>query len=431
MNQKTLRRVEYSEVKGFDFHSGGNSVSHFSIIQRSGLRRKALSVASASALVGSVAFVATSMGNSLASADPLGSPQGQLSSLSDTNVGSLSAPNGDNNPYGIAVVPLTSGNLTAGNILVADFSNAAGTAGAGTTIMQINPTTGVSSVFYQGTASSGPVGIAINPVNDGVWIGDYGSMADGSAANDLLINAKGVLVATFNNTTTAGAAAFNGVWGQAVSKANGAVSFYWGNAGNATTGTGGGDVWRLTPHPGGTSNGQPVNSTYAQIAAGQSATPAGGSAANAVGPQGMAFDASTGVLYETNDASNTLYAIANAATASDPVPPTVVYQGGALVNPQNVVIDPQNGNLLVVNGGNNKIVEITPAGHVVATRNLAPDQPVGALFGLATSTDAAGNLVLYYVNDNENSLHSLSFASSNAPQDVQTHDGGTSLNSAN
>lgn len=71
---------------------------------------------------------------------------------------------------------------------------------------------------------------------------------------------------------------------------------------------------RLTPHPEGPVNGQPVNATYARIATGQGETPRGGNAATAAGPQGFAF-APDGTLYETNDADNTLYAIPHAATA--------------------------------------------------------------------------------------------------------------------
>jgi DNA-binding beta-propeller fold protein YncE len=89
------------------------------------------------------------------------------------------------------------------------------------------------------------------------------------------------------------------------------------------------------------------------------------------------------------------------------VTPNVVFSGAPLSSPENVVIDPANGNLLVVNAGNNKLVEITPNGQVVAVRDLAPGEPAGALFGLAVSTDSAGNPVIYYVNDIENSLHQL------------------------
>ena len=330
-----------------------------------------------------------------------------LARLPDKIVASLIAPNGDRDPFGMAVVPLTSGNLTAGNLLVAEFGDKHGTVGAGTTILQVNPATGQTSAFFQGAPVAGPVGIAINPVNDGVWIGDYGSAADGTAANDLLIAPTGKLVATFTDTTTTNAASFVGVWGQGVSSANGTISFYYGNAGNATTGTGGGDVWRLTPHPAGPVNGQPVNATYAQIATGQGETPAGGNATTAAGPQGFAFDASSGTLYETNDADNTLYAIPDAATATAPVTARIVYRGPRLNSPENVAIDPVNGNLLVVNANDNRLVEITPAGNVVASRDLAKHQSAGALFGLATATDATGHPVLYYGNSDTDTLHEL------------------------
>jgi hypothetical protein len=348
----------------------------------------------------------------LAAPSTQASPQAQLSSLRDVTVSSVVAPNGDANPYGLAVVPKTIGNLTAGNVLVADFNNQAGAPAQGSTIVQVNPLTGASSVFYQGSPVAGPVGIAINPLNDGVWVGDYGSSNDGTASNDLLIvpntanpDGPGIVKAVFDNSTTTGTN-FLGVWGQGVSDANG-VSFYWGNAGNGSSGTGGGDVWRLTPHPAGPSNGQPVNATYAQIAAGQAQTPPGGGAAGAAGPQGFAFDQATGTLYETNDANNTIYAIPAAATATTPQQATVVYSGPAINTPENVVIDPANGNLLVASAGNNSLVEITPSGQVVATRDLAPGQAPGALFGLAVGTDAAGNPVIYYDNDNTNTLHAL------------------------
>jgi SMP-30/Gluconolactonase/LRE-like region len=327
--------------------------------------------------------------------------------LRDKTVASLIAPNGDRDPFGIALVPLTLGTLTAGNLLVAEFGDANSIAGAGTTILQVNPSTGKTSVFFSGVPVAGPVGIAINPVNDGVWIGDYGSAADGTAANDLLIANTGKLVATFTDTTTSGKASFIGVWGQGVSSDSNGISFYYGNAGNATTGTGGGDVWRLTPHPTGPVNGQPVNSTYVQIATGQGQTPAGGNAATAAGPQGLAYNAKTGTMYETNDADNTLYAIPDAATATAPVIPRIVYRGNPLQSPENVVIDPANGNLLVASANNNRLVEITPRGKVVASVDLARHQPAGALFGLAITTNAAGEVVLYYGNSDTNTLHEL------------------------
>ena len=382
-------------------------------------RRRPLGAISAAALLPFLGLFAATGPSATAATPAVATPQAQLSGLHDVTIASTVAPNGDNNPYGVAVVPKTMGKLTAGNLLVVDFNDAAGTSAGGTTVLQIDPQTGRTSVFFQGAPVAGPVGVAINPVNDGVWIGDYGSSQNGTAANDLLISPAGALMADFTNSTTSGQANFTGVWGQGVSDSGG-VSFYWGNAGNATTGSGGGDVWRLTPDPGAISSGtpqnptcsngqsgQPVCSTYAQIATGQAETPAGGNASTAAGPQGLAFDQATGILYETNDASNVLYAIPAAATSSGPHAATVVYQGPALDTPENVVVDPSNGNLLVANAGNNTLVEITPAGQVVASRQLAPGQPAGALFGLAVGSDASGAPVIYYDNDNTNTVHAL------------------------
>jgi hypothetical protein len=331
---------------------------------------------------------------------------GGIGAAPDKTVASLIAPDGDRDPFGIAIVPLTMGKLTAGNLLVAEFGDKQGTAGAGTTILQVNPATGRTSVFFRGRPVAGPVGVAINPANDGVWVGDYGKAASGTAANDLLILPNGKVKAVYTGATTHGAASLVGVWGQGVSASDGKVSFYYGNAGNAGTGTGGGDVVRLTPHPKGPVNGQPVNATYARIATGQGETPRGGNAATAAGPQGYAF-AADGTLYETNDADNTLYAIPHAAIATSPATTQIVYRGHALQSPENVVIDPRNGDLLVVSANDNRLVVITPGGKLVATRDLAAHQPAGALFGLAIGTNPAGDLVLYYTNSNTSTLHEL------------------------
>lgn len=373
---------------------------------RTNYRGRRITVLGVLAALGAGAAVAAVTATSSAAASYGAVAKGGIGAAPDKTVASVIAPDGDRDPFGIAIVPLTMGKLTAGNLLVAEFGNKQGTAGAGTTILQVNPATGKTSVFFHGTPVAGPVGVAINPANDGVWIGDYGTAANGTAANDLLIAPNGKVKAVYTGATTHGAASFVGVWGQGVSSSGGKISFYYGNAGNASTGTGGGDVVRLTPHPKGPVNGQPVNATYARIATGQGETPRGGNAATAAGPQGYAF-APGGTLYQTNDADNTLYAIPHAATATSPVATRIIYRGHALQSPENVVIDPRNGDLLVVNANNNSLVVITPEGRLVATRDLAAHQAAGALFGLAIGTNSAGDLVLYYTNSNTSTLHEL------------------------
>jgi hypothetical protein len=344
---------------------------------------------------------------------------GTLAPFTASGVASV-AVNGETNPYSLAVVPLSAGKLIAGNVLVVDFNHGA-TPGAGTTILQVNPTTGVSSVFASGVPISGPVGIAINPVNDGVWVGGFGA-TDGSTSNDLLILPDGTVKANYNAATvnakpgyTGMKPTFDGVWGEGVSKHAGQVSFYYGTTGSGAAGTGGGQVWRIDPHPTGTANGQPVNSTYAQIATGlgdnatTKALPV--TAANAAGPQGFAYNDATGVMYVSNDADNTITVIPDAATATGPTTTTIVpVAAGVLNTPENIALNPVNGDLYVVNAATNTLTEINPAtGAVLGSRVLDGGAP-GALFGLAVTVDATNSPVIFYGNDNDNTLNKLAIA---------------------
>src|SRR5690242_11895838 len=69
---------------------------------------------------------------------------------------------GDVNPYGVAVVPASTGSLHAGNVLVSNFNNAANAQGTGSTIVQVTPG-GQQSVFatvgHLGRACPGGVGL--------------------------------------------------------------------------------------------------------------------------------------------------------------------------------------------------------------------------------------------------------------------------------
>ena len=81
-------------------------------------------------------------------------------------------------------------------------------------------------------------------------------------------------------------------------------------------------------------------------------------------------------------------------------------RNGALSTPLGLTIAP-NGNVLTVNGGNGKIVEITPGGNQVATRLLdSSGKPpgAGALFGLVVKRHGRG---VYYVDDATNTLRLL------------------------
>ena len=359
--------------------------------------------------------------------------QVQLNSLSDSVLASTIPATGsaDTNPYGIAVVPKTMGLLVAGDLLVPNFNNAT-TPGAGTSILQVNPVTGATSVFYRDTAgasTTGPVQIAINPAADIVWVGDYGSATDasgnytGAVSNIAVIAPTGSLLKTFTSADTANtpAGSWSGVWGQAASSLNGKISFYWTTAGNGASA--GGGVYRLDPHPTGPTNGQPLNATYVTLATGLPTSGMGSNASNAAGPQGMVFDPSNDTLYVTDDSNGKIYAFADANSATAAVTPTVIYSG--LNSPQNITINPTNGDLLVVDGAtDNTLTEITTSGMMVASRSLVPTEAAGALFGLSAVTGPAGNLIIYYTDANTNTIHEMVSPSGSFGTHMVGSDGG-------
>lgn len=377
------------------------------------LRSAALGGAAAlalTALAGSPALAGTA-----STAHPARSAQwyglGALAQVRDRFIATTIDPaTGDINPYGVAIVPVTSHKLVAGDVLVSDFNTFAGTAGAGSSIVQINPSTGQVSDFAHGGALAGPDSLAFNPKGI-VWVGDFGpatgGVFNGADANVAVVPSTGAVAATFDQATT-GKPIFNSVWGQAFgANSAGKVSFYWTNAGSSKYG---GQVWRLDPKPTGAKNGQPINSTYTLL----STLPASGTtAATAAGPQGEVYDAATDTLYVADDASNAIYAIGHASTATHWARPRLVLKGGPLNTPQGITMNPKTGRLFVVNGaGNNDLIELGQYGRVFGVRNLAPNEPAGALFGLTFDPAASVRhaTVLYYVNDDENSLHILTIA---------------------
>jgi len=71
-----------------------------------------------------------------------------LGTLTSNNVIASTVPaNGDVNPYGVAVVPSSTGDLVRGDVLVSNFNNSGNLQGTGTTIVQINPTTEAVTQF--------------------------------------------------------------------------------------------------------------------------------------------------------------------------------------------------------------------------------------------------------------------------------------------
>ena len=68
--------------------------------------------------------------------------------------------NGDVNPYGVAVVPRSTGDLRHGDVLVSNFNNAANVQGTGTTIVQVSPQ-GKEELFSQVSDKACPGGVGL------------------------------------------------------------------------------------------------------------------------------------------------------------------------------------------------------------------------------------------------------------------------------
>lgn len=92
-----------------------------------------------------------------------------------------------------------------------------------------------------------------------------------------------------------------------------------------------------------------------------------------------------------------------------------LFAGRPLNNPGGITLNPFNNDLLVVNLNDNNLLELDAnAGTVVGTR-LVDNVPVNlqtgngsALFGVAAGKDPAGNLVIYFTDDNTNTIDMLS-----------------------
>ena len=105
----------------------------------------------ATAAAAALSLAAAACG-STSSAKPASAPStaslflNQLHTVSQ--VASTVPGNGDVNPYGVAVVPASAGQLTAGDTLVSNFNDKANVQGTGTTIAEISPT-GSARTFAQ------------------------------------------------------------------------------------------------------------------------------------------------------------------------------------------------------------------------------------------------------------------------------------------
>lgn len=323
--------------------------------------------------------------------------------------------NGDVNPYGVAVVPQTTGSLVKGDILVSNFNNAKNLQGTGTTIVAITPGGGVKLFAHiDATKLPGPcpggVGLttALVVLHSG-WV-IVGSLptADGMAATAkagclIVMNRFGQPVETFSGGE------INGPWDMTALDLDRVAVLFVTNVLNGTVAGNGaivrnGTVLRIVLSIPDESEGQGIPRELARTVIGSGFEEKTDPNALVIGPTGLGLS-ENGMLYVADTLQNRIAAIPGAVfrNASAGTGDTVS-QGKALNGPLGLAIAP-NDNILTVNSNDGNMVETTPGGVQVAVRAVdATGTGAGTLFGLAVTSGQDG---VYFVNDGNNALYLL------------------------
>jgi hypothetical protein len=304
---------------------------------------------------------------------------------------------GDVNPYGVAVVPHSTGRLHAGNVLVSNFNNKANTQGTGSTIVQVSPG-GHESVFATvpnlGRGCPGGVGLttALVTLPSGwVIVGSLPTKKGKISGPGCLIvlDSHGAVRETFTGH------GIDGPWDMtAVNLGRRTSELFVTNVLGGILGKAdrhGGTVQRLTITTG---PGLPRLLASTRIGSGFPARTDPN--ALVIGPTGDGFGLG-GTLYVADTLDNRIAAIPDAAfRRSDDGRGRTVTRGGALNSELGLAIAP-NGDILTVNGGNGNIVETTPFGRQIAVKTIDHNSGGGGnLFGLAVKPRADA---VYFVDD--------------------------------
>jgi len=346
-----------------------------------------------------------------------------IDNFSTVTQGDTSAPTagpeaGDQNPYGVAVVPRSVGKLIQGNILVSNFNNVGAPPtgnlqGTGTSIVQYSPDVQTQTTFAEIDASTlpgacpGGVGLttALAVLRTGwVIVGSLptsdGTIGTVGAGCLIVLDANGKPVETFSGGV------INGPWDMAASDGGFISQLFFTNVLNgdvaaapADTPVNEGTVARMTLFTPPQGFGKPFILETKIIGSGfpEENDPA----ALIIGPTGVALGVSGDTLYVADSAGNRIAGISNASFRNSSAGTgKTVSANGSLMTPLGLTLAP-NGDILTANGGDGNIVETTALGTQVATTLLAPAGG-GALFGLAVMPGAGG---IYFVDDSENQLN--------------------------
>ena len=326
-----------------------------------------------------------------------------------TTLASTVPANGDVNPYGVAVIPQSTGHLQRDNILVSNFNNKANVQGTGTTIVQITPHGHVSlfakvSPHLRGCPGGVGLTTALTVLRSGwVIVGSLPTKGGNVSGSGCLIvlDRWGHVRETFTGH------GINGPWDMTSADFGRVAALFVTNVLNGTVAAKGkivhrGTVIRLlliVP-----SGRLPFILRSDRIGSGfaEHLDPA----ALVIGPTGVGLGRN-GTLYVADTVANRIAAIPHALfRVSDAGRGATVSQGQALNSPLGLVVAP-GGDILTVNSGNGNLVEVTPFGFQVAVRALdvsGSPPGAGALFGLAVKPH---HRAVYFVDDATNTFELL------------------------
>jgi hypothetical protein len=318
--------------------------------------------------------------------------------------------NGDVNPYGVAQVPESKGKLVEGDILISNFNNSKNQQGTGTTIVQISPT-GAVHLFAQidpktlpGSCPGG-VGLttALVALQSG-WV-VVGSLptSDGTSATIkagclIVLDANGNVVETISGGNIAGP------WDMTAADGPQTATLLITNVLknpnlNNTTPSNTATVVRLVLDVDDPNKPAVVSSTVIGSGFPVRFDPA----ALIIGPTGVALDGNQDLLFVADSLNNRIAGIPNPLTRTTSAGTGVTLSKGGALNDPLAMSRAPSGNVIISNGGDGNLVEITDDGVQVAKKlvDMSGSPPgSGALFGLLALSDR-----VFFVDDATNTLN--------------------------
>ncbi len=373
-----------------------------------GLQRVAASAVAAATIMGTgLAMTAP------ASAGTHASFIGRFSHLKD--ISSTVPQNGDQNPYGVAVVRRSRGNLHRGDVLVSNFNNMANQQGTGSTIVEVSPS-GQQTLFAHITGSDVakaggcPGGIGLSTalaILPGGWVvvgstpSTNGLVATSGPGCLIVLDSRGKVRETISGH------GINGPWDMTTLSDDNHAELFVTNVLNGVVKANNGVVHKGTvlrllvrvhrDSPPGLVAVTKIGSGFFEQ---------GSATAFVIGPTGLGLG-EDGTLYVADTGENRITGIPDAVTRKTSAGTGfVLTSGGKLNGPLGLAMAP-NDHVLTVNAGDGLIVETTPGGSQVASfllNNTGTPLGTGALFGLAVAPRGSG---VYFVDDDINHLRLL------------------------